>query len=563
MASSYLCHVAPRHLLIGERLASVCDSSRRADCGDGGENRLGALCVSCLRENGLASTRRSRRRMATDASSSRWRRTGSGRFENRSWQSEEKGKRRELQMARNDDDAVSRHLETTKKALAGEGDGLLAGNASPPRKSGIYGVPRMPYRLWRQQTRGEFWQRRILSYVAYRMDKHMDKHRMMTGVSRASSADMGNTMGYVQAEVSGSNEGGLSAAADDTSTSNPGAASSYSSSSSSSSSSSFSSSLAGTPTTALGIDDTSDVRPGAALANETHRDPGGKKIASPPPSKAISSSAIFGAASAAVIGAVAVALFLRANSAAFAANSWIALLSRSGFAAAFSLIFVSEIGDKTFFIAALLAMRHSRWPVLIGASGALGLMTIISVAIGRLFHKVPSSFHTTVPIGEYLAVALLIWFGLKSIKDAWDMPSPVPAAGQVPDMVDSGEAGEGRTVGGGGGGGGELEEAEEFLNTRKESVQRFDGPFGVLLEAFCLVFVAEWGDRSMLATIALGAAQSPVGVAVGATLGHIVATGIAVVGGGILANYISEKLVSYIGGVLFLVFAAATVVGVF
>ena len=33
------------------------------------------------------------------------------------------------------------------------------------------------------------------------------------------------------------------------------------------------------------------------------------------------------------------------------------VLGRSGFLAAFSLIFLSEIGDKTFFIAALLAMK--------------------------------------------------------------------------------------------------------------------------------------------------------------------------------------------------------------
>lgn len=42
-----------------------------------------------------------------------------------------------------------------------------------------------------------------------------------------------------------------------------------------------------------------------------------------------------------------------------AAQEWAAqsVLGRSGFLAAFSLIFLSEIGDKTFFIAALLAMK--------------------------------------------------------------------------------------------------------------------------------------------------------------------------------------------------------------
>lgn len=32
---------------------------------------------------------------------------------------------------------------------------------------------------------------------------------------------------------------------------------------------------------------------------------------------------------------------------------------------------------------------------------------------------------TALPIGEYAAVTLLIFFGLKSIKDAWNIPSNV------------------------------------------------------------------------------------------------------------------------------------------
>lgn len=44
----------------------------------------------------------------------------------------------------------------------------------------------------------------------------------------------------------------------------------------------------------------------------------------------------------------------------------------------FFLILVSEIGDKTFFIAAIMAMKHPRMMVFIGAISALALMTVIS-----------------------------------------------------------------------------------------------------------------------------------------------------------------------------------------
>ncbi|GER45558.1 GDT1-like protein 2 [Striga asiatica] len=188
-------------------------------------------------------------------------------------------------------------------------------------------------------------------------------------------------------------------------------------------------------------------------------------------------------------------------------SSLLPALAKSGFTAAFSLIFVSEIGDK----------------VLLGSMGALSLMTILSVIIGRIFHSVPAQFQTTLPIGEYLAVTLLMFFGLKSIKDAWDLPSTAAKAGE-PENKESDE----------------FSEAEELV---KEKVsKRLSNPLEVLWKSFSLVFFAEWGDRSMLATIALGAAQSPWGVASGAIVGHLLATSIAILGGAFLAKYISEKL---------------------
>lgn len=74
------------------------------------------------------------------------------------------------------------------------------------------------------------------------------------------------------------------------------------------------------------------------------------------------------------------------------------------------------------------------------------------------------------------------------------------------------------------------------------------------VQSLTLTFLAEWGDRSQIATIALAAAKDPVGVTIGGCLGHSMCTGLAVVGGRMLAARISEKTVSFYGGIIFTIF---------
>ncbi len=96
-------------------------------------------------------------------------------------------------------------------------------------------------------------------------------------------------------------------------------------------------------------------------------------------------------------------------------------LTETGFYQAFSLVFVSEIGDKTFFIAGLLAMKTSRLISFVGSMGALAAMTLVSVIIGQIFHAVPSGIADGIPLDDLAAVFAFTFFGIKTLREAWEI----------------------------------------------------------------------------------------------------------------------------------------------
>lgn len=181
----------------------------------------------------------------------------------------------------------------------------------------------------------------------------------------------------------------------------------------------------------------------------------------------------------------------------------------------------------------LLALQQPKSLVFAGTFGALAVMTVISVGLGRVLHELDELVpNVGFPLDDGLAVALLIFFGVQTLRSA-------------------------ATAG---------ESAEEERNEAKEVVAGLGGgaaAMAMVLTTFTLVFAAEWGDKSFLATIALAAASDPFGVVAGAVAGHGAATVIAVLGGSFLGKYMDEKTVQYVGGSLFLVFAAATLYDIF
>ena len=215
------------------------------------------------------------------------------------------------------------------------------------------------------------------------------------------------------------------------------------------------------------------------------------------------------------------------------------------FLASLSMIIVSEIGDKTFFIAAILAMKHSRWLVFGGAISALGFMTFLSVCLGYATVIIPRA------LTFYVCTGLLAIFGVKMLYEGYNMSSNEGQEEfeEVSAELKTKEALQDTTAS-------DLEKGQLIATPplhRRYWCLMCLAP--IFFQSFTLTFLAEWGDRSQLATIILAAREDPLGVVLGGTFGHALCTAMAVLGGKIIAQRISVKTVTLIGGVVFLIFA--------
>ncbi|XP_027362979.1 GDT1-like protein 4 isoform X2 [Abrus precatorius] len=212
-----------------------------------------------------------------------------------------------------------------------------------------------------------------------------------------------------------------------------------------------------------------------------------------------------------------------------------------GFTKSLAMTILSEIGDKTFFAAAILAMRHPRRLVLAGCLSALIVMTILSALVGWAAPNLISRKWT-----HHITTLLFLGFGLWSLKDAIFEEGDTEELAEVEAKLDKDWKGKnGATK--------DSKKGDDATKKYKRSyLSQLFSP--IFLQAFSITFFGEWGDKSQLATIGLAADENPFGVVLGGILGQALCTSAAVVGGKSLASQISEKIVALSGGILFIVF---------
>ncbi|PPQ92151.1 hypothetical protein CVT25_008776 [Psilocybe cyanescens] len=236
----------------------------------------------------------------------------------------------------------------------------------------------------------------------------------------------------------------------------------------------------------------------------------------------------------------------------------------------FLMIIISELGDKTFLIAAILAMRHPRLTVFLGAFLSLLLMSFLSASLGHLLPTLIPRRWT-----QWCAAALFLVFGVKMLGEARGMAeggkgkmeeemreaeeeieddervheggllsagiAPSSATGNAIPLHSMEEGRKSDDI--------DMDIDSTSSSTKKPKPSWTDGARNfcslflgpVFVQAFVLTFLGEWGDRSQIATIALGAAHNVYVVTFGTVLGHACCTALAVVGGRYVSTKISVK----------------------
>jgi putative Ca2+/H+ antiporter (TMEM165/GDT1 family) len=185
-------------------------------------------------------------------------------------------------------------------------------------------------------------------------------------------------------------------------------------------------------------------------------------------------------------------------------------------ATAFILVLPVELPDKTLFASLVLATRFPHWPVFVGVGAAFGLQVAIAVTAGSLLSLLPGALVSGVVALLFLVGAVILW------RSASSGP----------------------------------EEDEEVADSRQGT-----SFLRVAAISFGVLFAAEWGDLSQLATAGLAARyDEPLSVFVGAWAALLVVSALAVFLGKKLADRLPIALIRRVAAGLFLVFAVVAIV---
>ncbi len=178
-----------------------------------------------------------------------------------------------------------------------------------------------------------------------------------------------------------------------------------------------------------------------------------------------------------------------------------------------AVIFVAELGDKSQLMAMTFASRYRARDVILGITAATAIVHLASVGIGFWIGDAFSEYQGWISIAAGVA---FLGFALWTLR------------------------------------------GDELTDDEAQKAKNSSGK--ALLAVGLAFFLAELGDKTMLATITLAVDNDWVGVWIGSTVGMVAADALAIVVGAVLGKKLPEKAIRYGAAAAFAIFAVVLVV---
>lgn len=211
----------------------------------------------------------------------------------------------------------------------------------------------------------------------------------------------------------------------------------------------------------------------------------------------------------------------------------------AGLTQSFLLVFLAEIGDKTFIMVMLLANKMNKLLLWFFATIAMNIMNAISVTIGTIFPL----FMPKIVI-SIVVIALFFTFGLKMLyngichKEAEGGDDEIEEAKEAIERIEAVNQMKEPLLG------------EEHRQTQKTSSWKFWERSQYTLFMF-LLMCTEWGDVSQVVAIGLAAKYGMISIIIGGGLAFAACITFAILLGSCVSKFCTERVMSLVSGCLF------------
>jgi len=178
-------------------------------------------------------------------------------------------------------------------------------------------------------------------------------------------------------------------------------------------------------------------------------------------------------------------------------------------ATSFALIAAAEIGDKSQLVCMTLASRHRAMPVLLGAIAAFAFLNTLAVVFGVAIASWLPEYIVSATVAFLFAA-----FGIHSLR---------------------------------------LQEDDDDEEVKEKSGH------GIFFTTFLLITMAEFGDKTQLAVVALSSTIAPVAVWLGSTIALASTSALGILAGRTILQKVPLILLHKISGTIFLVLSVFAV----